>query len=61
MKFMRIIKPFQSLKLLSYFPSQVARPRLLDDVRADDQLQVRAEDGEEAPHGGGPCQGGEGE
>ena len=46
---------------LSPFPLQVDRPRLLDDVRAHDQLQVRAEDGEEAPHGGGPRQGGEGE
>ena len=46
---------------LSPFPLQVDRPRLLDDVRAHDQLQVRAEDGEEATHGGGPRQAGEGE
>ena len=40
---------------------QVDRPRLLDDVRADDQLEVRAEDGEEATHGRGPRQAREGE
>ena len=43
------------------FTLQVYRARLFDDVRADDQLQVRAEDGEEATHGGGPSQAGEGD
>ena len=46
---------------LFLFAPQIHRARLLDDVRANDQLQVRAEDGEEAPHGGRPRQAGEGE